>query len=451
MDNKFTIVLKKMATFCKSPFRLIIFGFMAVILLGALCLMLPQASRNGHATNFMTALFTATSAVCVTGLVVVDTFTQWSDFGHLIILLLIQIGGLGVVTVAGAFALLSMRRIGLFERNTMQEAMSAPQVGGIVKLLIFILKLVFSIELLGALCLAPRFIKDLGFARGIWYAVFHSVSAFCNAGFDLFGFREQYGSVTTYAEDFPVMLTLAFLIIIGGMGFLTWDDIRTNKWKIHKYKMQSKVILTMTAVLIILPFTYFFFVEFSKQAPAARFLASFFQTVTPRTAGFNSVDLSALSETGQGIITVLMLIGAAPGSTAGGIKVTTVAVLLTALISVWRRKEDVHVFKRRIDGSAVIQAAAVLMLYLLLFVGAALTISSVESLPLHATLFECASAIGTVGLSLGLTPGLGNISRLLLILLMFFGRVGGLTIIYATLSKKSVVNSRLPLERITVG
>ena len=434
-----------------SPFRIIILGFSAVILLGSLLLMLPLASRTGAVTPFLHALFTATSAVCVTGLVIYDTALYWSPFGQAVILALIQIGGLGVVTVAGAFAILSGRKIGLMQRSTMQEAIAAPNVGGIVRLTGFILKAVPVVELLGAAALFPVFYKEFGAVRGLWYALFHSVSAFCNAGFDLMGVKAPFSSLTDYAAQPVVTLVIALLIVVGGLGFLTWEDIRTNRHHLRRYRMQSKVILTVTAALILFPALYFFFFEFSAAPLGERALLSIFQSVTPRTAGFNTADLTAMSETGQFLITILMLIGGSPGSTAGGMKTTTLAVLLAAALAVFRRRSQPHFFHRRVSGDTVIQASTILMMYLVLFLTGGLIISRMEGLPLLTCLFETASAIGTVGLSLGITPGLNPLSHLILIALMFFGRVGGLTLIYAALTRVQSCCSRLPQERITVG
>ena len=434
-----------------SPFRIIILGFSAVILLGSLLLMLPLASRTGAVTPFLHALFTATSAVCVTGLVIYDTALYWSPFGQAVILVLIQIGGLGVVTVAGAFAILSGRKIGLMQRSTMQEAISAPNVGGIVRLTGFILKAVPVVELLGAAALFPVFYKEFGVVRGLWYALFHSVSAFCNAGFDLMGVKAPFSSLTDYAAQPVVSLVIALLIVVGGLGFLTWEDIRTNRHHLRRYRMQSKVILTVTAALILFPALYFFFFEFSAAPLGERTLLSIFQSVTPRTAGFNTADLTAMSETGQFLITILMLIGGSPGSTAGGMKTTTLAVLLAAALAVFRRRSQPHFFHRRVSGDTVIQASTILMMYLVLFLTGGLIISRMEGLPLLTCLFETASAIGTVGLTLGITPGLTPLSHLILIALMFFGRVGGLTLIYAALTRVQSCCSRLPQERITVG
>lgn len=435
----------------KSPFRVIIFGFFLVILMGSFLLMLPISTKGGISTPFLDALFTSTSAVCVTGLVIHDTATYWSNFGQFVIILLIQIGGLGVVTVAGAFAILSGRKIGLMQRSTMQEAIAAPNVGGIVRLTEFILKTALMVELLGAALLFPVFFEEFGLIKGAWYALFHSISAFCNAGFDLMGVKTPFSSLTDYACQPVVCIVIALLIVVGGIGFLTWEDVRTNRLHLRKYRMQSKVILTVTSILILLPTIYFFFFEFADAPIGERTLLSVFQAITPRTAGFNTADLTAMSETGQLMITVLMLIGGSPGSTAGGMKTTTLAVLLASAFAVFRRRENPHFFNRRITNETVTQAATIMMMYLILFLTGALVISRLENLPVLTCLFETASAIGTVGLSLGITPQLGWISHLILIVLMFFGRVGGLTLIFAALSNKQGNVARFPQERITVG
>ena len=434
-----------------TSFQVIILGFFSVILLGSLLLMLPISTRDGHGASFADGLFTATSAVCVTGLIVRDTATYWSEFGQAVILTLIQIGGMGVVTIAVAIAVASGRKIGLMQRSTMQEAISAHQVGGIVRLTKFILKTSISIELLGALLLAPVFCKDFGIFKGLWYSVFHSISAFCNAGFDLIGIREPFSSLTSYASNPIVNFTIMALIITGGLGFVTWADIRKNKFHFRKYNMQSKVILTVTAGLLIFPAIYFFFCEFSKLPIGERILSSLFQSVTPRTAGFNTVDLTLLTETGLMIMIILMLIGGSPGSTAGGMKTTTVAVLFSSALAVFRKQDSAHFFSRRIPDNAVKNAATILMMYLTLFLGGGMVISYIEKVPLMSALFETSSAIGTVGLSLGLTPSLGMVSKAILILLMFFGRVGGLTLIFAALSERNTFGSRYPQEKITVG
>ena len=434
-----------------SSFQIIILGFAGVILLGALLLMLPISATGRNVTPFNEALFTATSAVCVTGLVVQDTGSYWSGFGQSVILVLIQVGGLGVVTVAASFALLSGRKISLMQRSTMQDAISAPNVGGIVRLTRFILRGTFVMELLGVIAMLPVFCRDYGW-RGVWMAVFHSVSAFCNAGFDILGTETNlYPSLTGYAGSPIINITIMLLIVTGGIGFLTWDDVCVNKWHFRRYRMQSKVILVTTGLLILLPAIFFFFVDFSALPREKRLLVSFFQSVTPRTAGFNTVNLSAMSGASQGLMILLMLVGGSPGSTAGGMKTTTLAVLLANAAATFRQRESAQFFGRRIDCGAVKTAATILTMYLTLFFGGAVFISVYENLPLSACLYETASAVGTVGLTLGITPRLHIPSQAVLILLMYLGRVGGLTLIYAALSSKKVGNAKLPQEKITIG
>lgn len=434
-----------------SSFQIIILGFAGVILLGALLLMLPISATARCVTPFHEALFTATSAVCVTGLVVQDTGSYWSVFGQAVILTLIQIGGLGVVTVAASFALLSGRRISLMQRSIMQDAISAPKVGGIVRLTRFILRGTFLIELIGAFAMLPVFCRDYGW-RGIWMAVFHSISAFCNAGFDILGTNNNlYPSLTGYVQNPVINITIMLLIITGGIGFLTWDDICENKLHFHRYRMQSKVIVIVTLVLIVLPALFFFFADFGALPLGERIQAALFQSVTPRTAGFNTVDLSAMSGASLGVMILLMLIGGSPGSTAGGMKTTTLAVLLANAAATFRRRDSAQFFGRRLDCGAVKTAATILTMYLALFFGGGVFISIYENLPLSSCLYEAASAVGTVGLTLGITPQLHIPSQMVLIALMYLGRVGGLTLIYAALSGKKTSNAKLPLEEITVG
>ena len=439
-----------------TPARIILIGFALLILAGALLLTLPISTRDGQGASFFDALFTATSATCVTGLVVQDTSLYWSGFGQAVIILLIQIGGMGVVTVAVAISMLAGRRIGLKERWVMQESISAPQVGGIVRRTRFILTAMLLLEGAGAVLLALRFCPEMGL-RGIWYAVFHAISSFCNAGFDLMGAAgTPFVSLTGYVGDPLVNLTVMGLIILGGIGFLTWGDVRQHRWHLRAYCLQSKLVLVTTAALILVPALFFFCYEF--QLPqwdgltlGEKILGSLFQAVTPRTAGYNTVDLTQLSGPTRMIITLLMLVGGAPGSTAGGFKVTTLAVFLLAARAVFRRQEDLQSFGRRLPTDTLQNAAAILMAYVGLFLLGGLAISCVEGVALDAALFETASAIGTVGLTLGLTPELGGVSRIILIFLMYFGRVGGLTLIYAVLPDSGAVPAQLPQERITVG
>ena len=434
-----------------SSFQIIILGFAGLILLGALLLMLPIATRARVVTPFPDTLFTAVSAGCVTGLVVHDTATYWSAFGQAVILTLIQIGGLGVITIAVSFALLSGKKISLSQRSIMQSSISAPQVGGIVRLTGFILRITAAVELGGAVCLVPVFCRDYG-ARGVWMSLFHSVSAFCNAGFDLMGESgNEFASMTKYAGSAWPQIVLILLIVIGGLGFLTWEDISLHRFHLKRYRMQSKVILSMTALLIFVPALYFYVFEFRGVPLGERIGSALFQSVTTRTAGFNTVDLRSLRESGQALMIPLMLTGASPGSTAGGIKTTTIAVLLSNMWATFHRRDSASFFGRRIDEKAVKNAATILTLYVVLFVFGAVLISLLEGLPIHDCLFETASAIATVGLTLGITTRLGVVSKCILMLLMFTGRVGGLTVVYAAMPETPKIISKLPQENISVG
>ncbi|MGN1134130.1 MAG: TrkH family potassium uptake protein, partial [Oscillospiraceae bacterium] len=351
-----------------STSRIIIFGFLGVILLGAFLLMLPVSARSGQSTSFFDSLFTATSAVCVTGLVVHDTATYWSVFGQAVILVMIQIGGLGVITIAALISLVSGRKIGLIQRSLIQESLSAPQMAGVVKLTTFIIKTTLIFEGAGMIAFAFRFCPDMGFLKGLWFSLFHAVSAFCNAGFDLMGTAgAQYVSLTKYSGSVLVNIVAIMLIVIGGIGFLTWDDIRTKRFHFRKYRMQSKVILSVTFLLIAVPAIYNFFFEFSDYNMKERTLVSLFQAVTPRTAGFNTIDYNTMSESGVAGTIVLMLVGGSPGSTAGGMKTTTLAVLAASAFTVFGRKDEPSFFHRSIGKQVVLQASAILFMYLTLF------------------------------------------------------------------------------------
>ena len=421
-----------------TSFQLIILGFAGVILLGSILLMLPVSSLDKVPTPFHEALFTATSAVCVTGLVVKDSGSYWSVFGQTVILALIQIGGLGVVTVAAAVSLLSGKKISLMQRSTMQDAISAPKVGGIVRLTRFML-------------LLPVFASDYGL-KGIWMAVFHSISAFCNAGFDILGTADNaFPSLTGYSGNILINVVIMLLIITGGIGFLTWDDIYRNKMNFKRYRMQSKIILMTTVCLIVFPAFFFFACDLKNLPAGERLLAAMFQSVTTRTAGFNTIDISEMSEASKAVMILLMLIGGSPGSTAGGMKTTTFTVLILNAIATFRSQENAGAFGRRLEYHVIKNAATIAMLYFTLFFCGGVAISVYEGLPLLDCLYEAASAVGTVGLTLGVRPGLHVFSQVVLIILMYLGRVGGLTLIYAVFSGRNKGNAKLPLEKITVG
>lgn len=438
------------------PGKVITVGFGGTIFLGALLLTLPFATRDGRGASFFDALFTSTSATCVTGLVLHDTWSYWSLLGQFVILMLIQIGGMGVVTMAIAVFLFTGKKIGLRQRCVMQESIAAPQVGGIVRLTSFIVKCTLIIEGCGTLLLATRFCPEFGLGKGLWYSLFHSVSAFCNAGFDLMGGKGKFSSLTTYSQDPVVNFTVMLLIIIGGIGFFVWHDIREHHLRFKLYRLHTKIVLLTTLLLLVVPAVFFFFAEFGRpewgfKNNGERLLASLFQTVTPRTAGFNTVDLTIAAEPTILIMILLMITGGSPGSTAGGYKTTTLATLVLAVRAVFKHEDSLQSFGRRFPTDTLRHAAALFLLYNTLFIFGGAAICSIDKIPLLSALFETASAIGTVGLSLGVTPQLSMASHFILILLMFFGRVGGLTLIFAMTSKLAPSVSRMPKENITVG
>ena len=439
-----------------SSSQIILLSFALLILTGTFLLMLPVSSQAGQWTSFKDALFTATSASCVTGLIVKDTATYWSLFGQFIILILIQIGGLGVVTMAMAAAIISGRKIGLFRRQTMQDAFSSTQIGGIIRLTGFALKGCAIVELTGAVCYSFVFIPEFGFIKGIWYSLFHSISAFCNAGFDLMGIKSQFSSLTSYETNGLIAVITALLILIGGLGFITWEDCIKHRLNFNKYRLQSKIAIAGTILLTLIPFVYFFFVEFSSShweymSFTDKFFASLFRAVTPRTAGFNTVDMTKFSQATVMITILLMMTGGNSGSTAGGMKISTVSVMLFTALSVLNKKSESSIFRRRIDNDVIRNAVAIFTMYFTLFMGGSLFICIAEGLPLLTCMFETASAVATVGLTLGVTPQLSAISHFILIVLMYLGRVGMLTIVYATVKKEANSNARYPVEKITVG
>ena len=432
-------------------FQKILLGFAVLILFGAILLMLPIASNEGVYTPFLKALFTSTSASCVTGLIVYDTATHWSLFGQAVILFLIQIGGLGVVVAVPSIILLSGKRIGYSQRNTLANSISINSQGGIMKMLLFLLKWTGIIELFFASLLATQFIPEFGVKRGLWYSIFHAVSAFCNAGFDLMGIKEPFSSLSDYVGNPLINISIMSLILLGGLGFVTWQDIAKNKGNFHRYRLQSKIILSTTIFLVLLPALFYFFLEFREMPMESRILASLFTAVTPRTAGFNTVDFSKFSDSGIFLQILLMLVGAAPGSTGGGMKMTTMTVLFLTSVAIFRNNSRTEAFGRTIPGEVIRNATTIAFMYISLCVLSGLFISLHEHLPLLTTCFETASAIATVGLTLGITPKLSPVSHLLLIFLMYIGRVGGLCLIYAVFPNINPNKGRLVEENVIVG
>ena len=432
-------------------FQKIILGFAGLILIGSFLLMLPISSKTGLYTPFLHALFTSTSASCVTGLIVYDTASHWSLFGQMIILLLIQIGGLGVVVAVTSIILLSGKRIDYSQRNTLANSISISSQGGIMKMLIFLLKWTGMTELFFAIVLSTQFIPEFGINRGIWYSIFHSVSAFCNAGFDLMGVKEPFSSLSDYVGNPLVNISIMSLILLGGLGFLTWQDIAKKKLHFHRYRLQTKLILITSLYIVFFPALFYFFIEFREMPIKNRILASLFTAVTPRTAGFNTVDFSEFSDSGIFLQTILMLIGAAPGSTGGGMKLTTISVLFLTSIAIFKGSARTEAYGRTIPGNVIRNATTIAFMYLGLCILSAIFISLYEGLPLLSTSFETASAIATVGLTLGITPKLSSVSHALLIFLMYTGRVGGLCLIYAVFPNANPHKGRLVEENVIVG
>lgn len=429
----------------------ILLGFVFMIVIGAVLLMLPFSTRTGEWTGFTDALFTATSASSVTGLVVYDTASRWSWFGQLVILTLIQIGGMGVVTMTTILTKLIGKKIGLHARATLQEAVSAPNLGELMKYTRFICIGTVIFEAAGAIAMSPVFIKEYGVLKGLWVSVFTSVSAFCNAGFDLNGSHGAFSSMVPYMDNPVIVITLVLLILTGGLGFLTWMDIRRYGFKFYKYSTQSKIIIVMEIFLVLIPVIYLWFGEYQDLPANQRFWASLFQAVTPRTAGFNTTDYNNFSGTGVVMTIILMLTGGAPGSTAGGMKITTIAVLFFTMIAFFKHEKSPAIFKRRITNEAVTGAVAVFMLDLIITIFGAMIIAKVEDLAFMKTLFESASAVATVGLTMGITSTLSTVSKYVLIFLMYTGRVGGLTLVFAAITRKSMGNRQYPADNIAVG
>ena len=438
-----------------SYVQTIALGFLTVIAAGTILLMLPAASQSGEATGLVTALFTSVSASCVTGLVLVDTATYWSGFGQAVIIVLIQLGGLGFMTIATLFSRLLRRRMSMRERGVMAESINTVRVGRIMEITSTIGLGTLIFELAGAVLLSIRFIPEFGLGRGLWYSVFHSISAFCNAGFDLMGVKEPFSSLVSYSDDALVSITIMLLIIFGGIGFLVWDDVRQKGLKWRRYDLQTKLVILTTLVLIFGGALLFFVIgrnRMNADMPLGeQILVSFFSAVTPRTAGFNSVDTAALSDASKLLTVILMFIGGSPGSTAGGIKTTSVAVVLIFLFSGIRGRRGAYVFGRRIPDDAMKRSGMIVSTNLMLALFGALVLCGTQSLPLADVLIEVFSAIGTVGMSTGITRELSTLSALVIALLMYCGRVGSVSFAMALLERRSDPPVTYPEEQVTVG
>lgn len=435
--------------------QFIAYGFIGIILTGTLLLMLPVSSRSGEVSSFLNCLFTATSASCVTGLVVYDTWTHWSLFGQLVILTMIQIGGLGFITIGVFLSIVLRRKIGLKERGLMQESVNTLQIGGMVKLAKKIIIGTALFEGVGAVILAVRFIPEFGVARGIFYGIFHSISAFCNAGFDLMGSQGAYSSFVNYYDDWVINLVIMLLITIGGIGFIVWDDVSRHGLKFQKYMLHTKIVLLTSCVLLFGSAWLFYRFEqdnlLAGMNPGGKILTSLFSSVTARTAGFNTVDTGALTDASKFLTVILMFIGGSPGSTAGGVKTTTIIVLYLYLWSNIQRTYGVNAFGRRLEEDALKRAAAIFTINLTLALGASLYIMATQHMAMSDVIFETFSAIGTVGMTTGITRALNPMSRLLILFLMYCGRVGSLSFALSFTQHKRVVHVQQPVERITIG
>ena len=437
-----------------SNTKIIVLSFIVVILFGTLLLSLPISSTSGEWTPPIDAAFTATSATCVTGLVVYDTYTHWSLFGKIVILTLIQIGGIGFMTLITLFALVTHKHLSLHKRQLIMQSTGNNQLSGVMSLVqkIFIGTLIF--EGTGTILLAFRFCPMMGFGEGLFNALFHSVSAFCNAGFDLMGKYEPFSSFTLFRDDLFVQSILMALIIIGGIGFFVWSDILKCGKHFKQYSLHTKMVLVSTAFLLLVGWIGFFFLEIdgalAKYPLNEQILGALFQSVTTRTAGFNTIDQADL--TGGGVLSiVLMLIGGSPGSTAGGIKTVTVLVTLLSAIATVSRREYATIFKKRINPEIVRQASAITTIYIVLVIISTIVIMKLEALDLEQVLFETSSAIGTVGITMGMTPTVGAASKVILMLLMFIGRVGGLSFVIAFSAEKIKPDIQRPTEKVMIG
>lgn len=434
--------------------RVLMLGFGIIILLGTLLLCLPIASRDGTWSNPINCLLTATSATCVTGLIAYDTFSHWTIFGQLVILTLIQIGGLGFMTFISLFAMFLKKKISLRDRLLLMQSSGSMELKGVGGLIRRIILGTLLFEGIGAVLLSVRFVGQFGFWEGIYNGIFHSVSAFCNAGFDLMGKYAPFSSLSPYQNDPYVLLTIMALIIIGGLGFIVWSDIKKHRLRFAKYSLHSKIVLIATTVLLVLGTVFFYFSESKALADmgvGTRLLNAAFQSVTLRTAGFNTIDQSALSSGGSILSMILMLIGGSPASTAGGVKTVTVAVVFLTALAVIRNRREVVVGKRQLSALNIRQAFSVLMIYISVTLGAAILLSFTETASLRAIFFEVCSAVGTVGITMGITTSLTTLGRLVITLLMFFGRIGGLSLAMAFSENRAEPPLGRPEENILIG
>ena len=437
-----------------NPSQILAIGFAIVIFIGTILLNLPIASQNGVRTPILDCFFTSTSATCVTGLITVDTGTHWSYFGKVVIMLLIEIGGLGFMSFGTLLALILGKKITLKDRLVMQEALNFFSLQGLVKMARYILIFTFSIQIAGALLLSTQFIPEFGLEKGIFYSVFHSISAFCNAGFDIFG---GFNSLTNYYNNSVVIITISALIVIGGLGFYVWQEIYYFKG-VKKLSLHSKLALSFSAILIVGGAILMFIFEHNNpgtmknMSAKGKFLSSLFAAITPRTAGFNSISTSDMTTASKFLTIILMFIGGSSGSTAGGIKVTTAGILLMTVISIIKGREDTEIFKKTINKSIVYKSLAITVIGLGLVVLVTMLLSITDSYAsLEYLLYEATSAFGTAGITLGLTTKLSSIGKIIIAFTMYAGRLGPLTLAIAISKKKKSNTIKYPEDKILVG
>ena len=444
-------IKRKLLTFDLNPPRALALGFLGLIIMGGLLLNLPVASADGNSIGFIDAIFTSASAVCVTGLIVVNTAEHWSIFGQAVILILIQIGGLGIMTMATIVALILGKKISLKERLIIKEQMNQDTLSGMVRLMLYVIIMTFGIELIGAILLSFKFIPEFGAAKGLWFSVFHAVSAFCNAGFDITG-----SSFVAYNDSPLTILTLSILVMLGGAGFAVVMDVARNRsWQ--KFSVHTKLVLSLSTALLVLGTLVFLFLEYSNPATLGpmtsgqKLLSAFFASVVPRTAGFNSIDTGALNESSAFFTIMLMFIGGSPGSTAGGIKTATFGVVLMATISIIRGEKDVEMYEKRISPETIFKALAIVTVGMGLIILISFLLTITENKIFLDLLFEATSAFATVGLTRGITPELTDIGKLIIMGTMYAGRVGPLTMAFAIGYNKRHKRYRYSEGHISVG
>lgn len=448
---------KNIRLFKINELQTLILGFLVIIFIGAILLWLPISSQNYTYTNFLDSLFAATSVTCVTGLVTLDTGSHWSYFGKLVILCLIQVGALGFMSFSTLLALILGKKITLKERLVIQQSLNSFNVQGLVKMSKYILLFTFLMEGIGAAILSIQFIPQFGFNKGLFYSIFYSVSAFCNAGIDLIGNGK---SLMPYYDNSIVILTISILIIIGSLGFVVWQEIyNIIRFKnVRKISLHAKVCITMTMILIIFGTILFFLFEFDNPNTIGnmtignKLLSSFFASVVPRSAGFNSISVFDMTEISRFLTIILMFIGGAPGSTAGGIKITTTALIIMTVVSVIKGRSDTEIYNRTIKKESVYKAIVIVVIDVMVVLISSMILAVTESgANLETVIFECVSAFGTVGLTLGLTENLSVVGKVIITIAMFFGRLGSLTMILSMINKKMPKSIKYPEDKILIG